>query len=144
MKIGITLISVFLLFLFATTVFVTASLLLFKDEIRKELEKQIEIKDINYNQLILLTTLIGIFSAILYLSAALGLLMLKEWGRKIALIISSLHIVYGILVIKFIYFAIPNLTMGFLIFVYLNQKDVKAEFKKKTTIEERILGVRID
>ena len=144
MKIGITLISAFLLFLFATTIFVTASLILFKDEIRRELEKQIKIENIDYNQLILLATLIGILSSLLYLFASIGLLMLKEWGRKIALVLSSLHVAYGILIIKFINLALPNLIAGFLIFAYLNRKDVKAEFRKEVTIEEKILGIKAE
>ncbi len=142
MRIGITLIASFFLFLFASTIFVSVSILLFKDEFKKEFEKQVKIEDINYDELIFIAFIFGIFASILYLTSGMGLLMLKEWGRKIAVFLSALHAAYGILTIKIFYIAIPNLTIGFLIFSYLNRKEVKSEFAKKVSIEEKILGTK--
>jgi len=137
MRIGITVIAVFFLFAFALSLFASASMLLFKEEVIKEL-KRFDIKDIDPDSVIKLAFAIGCFYSVLCLFAGLGLLMLKEWGRKLALLLSLLHIAYGILTVALIPPSAVNLIIGVPIFVYLNRESVKEEFKP-IPIEERIL-----
>ena len=140
MRIGITLIAAFFLFMFALSLFTSVSILLFKDEFIKELKRFDIPPDIDLNSVVTLTFLIGCVYSAFCLAAGVGLLMLKEWGRKLALLLSLLHIAYGILTVALIPPSAINLIIGFPIFIYLNRKSVKDEFVEYLSIEEKILG----
>jgi len=125
--------------MFALSLFTSASILLFKDEFIKELKRFDIPPDIDLTSMISMTFFIGCVYSVLCLVAGVGLLVLKEWGRKLALLLSLLHMVYGILTVALIPPSVINLIIGLSIFIYLNRKSVRDEFKH-LSIEEKILG----
>ncbi len=80
-----------------------------------------------------------LFGAV-YTVTGFGLFMLKEWGRILAVIISGFNVVYSI----FLFFvqpaAIAEILLHLLIIWYLMKPDVRENFTRKISIEERILG----
>lgn len=144
---GITLISVFLLFMFSVSAFTAFSILLAGDQFAKAFKEEMEkygAKDVNPEEFIPIAVTVGITFSLAYLLAGLGLLMRKEWGRKLAIGIALLHVVYGIIVISIPEVGVPNLLIGGTLFVYLRKKDVRAEFVQELSIEERVLGTKLD
>jgi len=136
MRIGIVVVAAFFLFMFAVSLFASVSVILFKEEFIKEL-KRFEIpSDIDFNSVVTATFLMGTIYSVLCLMAGVGLLTLREWGRKIALLLSLFHIAYGFLTFVLIPLSAVNLILGISILVYLNR--IRDEFE--LSIEERILG----
>jgi len=71
--------------------------------------------------------LIGLIFIVFYILAAIGLLMMKNWGRILALIVGIFDIIGGIFALFAIVGLIP-LIIGIVIVVYLSG-DVKYEFE---------------
>lgn len=138
MRIGITLVAVFFLFMFAASLFTSVSIMLFKEEFIKEIRNFDIPTDVDLDGVITVTFFMGCVYSILCLVAGVGLLMLKEWGRKMALFISLLQIIYGVLTLTLIPLSAINIMIGLPIFIYLNRKSVREEFRE-LSIEEKIL-----
>ncbi|NOY10682.1 MAG: hypothetical protein GXO67_01055 [Archaeoglobi archaeon] len=147
MRVGITLISVFLLFMFSVSAFTAFSILLAGDQFAKAFREEMEkygAGDVNPEDFIPLAVAVGFAFSLAYLIAGIGLLMRKEWGRKLAILIAIIHVIYGIMAVAIPEVGVPNLLIGGAILLYLRRKDVRAEFVQEMTIEERVLGRRLD
>ena len=147
MRIGITLISVFLLFMFSVSAFTSLSILLAGDQFVKAFREEMKkygAEDVNPEDFIPVATAVGIAFSVAYLLAGLGLLTRREWGRKLAIGIALLHVIYGMMTIPIPEVGVPNLLIGGAIFAYLRRKDIRDEFVQQLSIEERVLGTRLD
>ena len=80
---------------------------------------------------------------LVYLLDGVGILMLKNWARYLAIFLSLFQMLYSALMIYYDPFAIVYIGIGVLVIWYLLRKDISELFKeKKPSIEERILGQR--
>ncbi len=147
MRVGLTLISVFLLFMFSVSAFTSVSIMLAGDQFVKAFKEEMHkygASDINPEDFVPVAVAVGLAFSLAYLLSGLGLLMRREWGRKIAVLIALLHVIYGLATIPIPEVGIPNLLVGGAIFTYLRKKDVRAEFVRELSIAERILGRKLD
>lgn len=147
MRVGLTLISVFLLFMFSVSAFTSVSIMLAGDQFVKAFREEMQkygTSDINPEDFVPAAVAVGLVFSLAYLLSGMGLLMRKEWGRKIAVLIALLHILYGVATLSIPEVGILNLLIGGVIFTYLRRKDVRSEFIQELSIEERILGRKLD
>ncbi len=143
MRTGITLVAVFMLTMFALSAYSSITMYIAKKEFVtafKEEAKAYGVKDVDVEMLIPYVAGIGLLFSILYLFTGIGLLMRNEAFRKVGVGIGGLHLVYGFLTVYIPMIAGLNLAIGSVVIYYLTRKEVKEEFVKSISIEERILG----
>ncbi len=90
------------------------------------------------------TSFATIFIGIIYIIVAVGVFALKNWARSLAMLLLVFQFAYSLITIYVDPSSIVVLVISIGFLWYLLRKDVKEMFsRKKTTIEERILGKRI-
>ncbi len=85
-------------------------------------------------------TYVAIFFGVIYVAVGLGLFMMKEWGRIGTVILAGFNVLYGI----FLAFIQPltaiAVILNLLVIWYLMRPEIREEFTRKISIEERVLG----
>jgi len=77
---------------------------------------------------------------VVYIISGYGLFTLREWGRILTVIIAGFNVLYSL----FLFFVNPlaglEVAVNVLIIWYLMRPEIKRNFGRKVSIEERILG----
>jgi len=147
MRLGVILIAVFLLLLALVCLLGGITMLFFEEEIRPLIQSEFErisaiygvsgnfLEEI-YDTVVFSLVLVGL----VYLFCSIGLLMLKNWARFLAIFLFAFQMLYSTLLFLYDPFAIIYIIIGVLAIWYLLRKDVLEAFSRKASIEERILG----
>ncbi len=143
MRAGITLVAVFMLVMFSLSAFTSVTILIakqdFTDAFREETERY-GVDNIEIEEVIPYVAGIGFLFSLVYLLTGIGLIMRNELSRKAGIGIGMLHGIYGLLTIYIPEIGGLNLAISIALIYYLTRRDVKDEFVKVTSIEERVLG----
>ncbi len=143
MKVGITLVAVFMLTMFSLSAFTSVTVLIakqdFADAFREETERY-GIDSIKIEEIIPYVAGIGFLFSLIYLLTGIGLIVRNELSRKVGIGIGILHGIYGLLTLYIPEIGGLNLAISIALIYYLTRKDVKEEFVQVTSIEERVLG----
>ena len=143
MRAGITLVAVFMLTMFSLSAFSSITIFISKEEFASAFKNEAEVygvQDIDIEPLIPYVAGIGILFSLIYLLTGIGILMRNEIFRKIAIAIGALHGIYALLSVYVPLIAGINFAIAVILIFYLTREDVKSEFVKNLSIEERILG----
>ncbi|AIY89284.1 hypothetical protein [Geoglobus acetivorans] len=146
MKTGIVIVSVFMLTMFSVSAYIAMTVALTKEDFISEFEKSVssagyEIpENIDTDQIANAFIVTSVVFSILYLLSGIGLLLRRNWGRNVAIIVSAFHLMYGLISLGMISISLPNLAIGAGLLFYLTRPQIKSEFEKTISIEERILG----
>lgn len=116
----------------------------FSSLIKQEFEQIAEIYGISkelfeeiYTTIAISVILIGI----VYFVNAMGLFMLKNWARILAIILFSFQMLYSLLLLYYDPFAAIYIAISIAVIWYLLRKDISEVFRgRDLSIEERILG----
>ncbi|MCQ4152642.1 MAG: hypothetical protein NOM71_00080 [Archaeoglobi archaeon] len=148
--VGVFLISAF--FIFTALVCISGGLmmLLLEEQIKplilEEFRKVAEIYNISeeiLNEIYFTVSFCVILIGLVYLLDGVGLFMLKNWARYLAILLSLFQMLYSTLLIYSDPFAIIYTGISVFVIWYLLRKDISELFGgKKPSIEERILGQR--
>jgi len=148
---GVTILSLIML-VGGVTFFASGLSLMFSKEIAYPLFKEeysmllnqsfygVNISEETFLQIYDAVAYIAVFFGIIYALMGLGLFMMREWGRIGTVILAGFNVLYGI----FLVFiqpigALPAL-LNIIIIWYLMRPDVRDRFRRKLSIEDRILG----
>lgn len=150
MNIGIVLISTFMLTMFGISAFISVSIAVSKERFISEFTNTM--KQFNYtvpenfNPDVIASVMIvtsAVF-ALIYLISGIGLLAKKKWGVYAGVAIGIIHLLYGISSLPFPAISIPNILIGAILIYYLRKPEVLDGFERKMSIEERILGRKLE
>ncbi|MEM2727056.1 MAG: hypothetical protein QXV61_02225 [Archaeoglobaceae archaeon] len=96
-----------------------------------------EVFDEVYSTMVVSVFLVGI----VYLINSVGIFMLKNWARFLAIFLFSFQMLYSALLFYYDPLAVIYIAISIAVIWYLLRKDVVELFKgKEMSIEERILG----
>lgn len=143
MRVGITLVAVFMLMMFSLSAFSSVTILIAQDEFTKAFKEETEvygIEEADIEKLLPYVAGIGFVFSLVYLFTGIGLIVRNETFRKTGIGIGILHGIYGLLTISMFAISALNLATAFLLIFYLTRKDVRDEFVKTVSIEEKVLG----
>lgn len=145
---GVLVISIFLLLMALVCISGGLMMFLFEEETRNLIQEEFKhiagiygisenVFDEVYNAMGISVLSIGI----VYFINSVGIFMLKNWARILAIILFSFQMLYSILLIYYDPFAVIYIGISIAVIWYLLRTDVAEMFKgKKMSIEERVLG----
>lgn len=94
-----------------------------------------------FEEVYYVVSLVVLALGFVFLINAIGLFMLKNWARILAMALFAFQTLYSALLLPYDPLAVVNFAIGILVIWYLLRKDVKEKFSRKSlSIEERILG----
>ncbi len=143
MKVGITLVAVFMLTMFSLYAFSSITIFIAKQEFVEAFRQEAAnygVDETDIENLVPYVAWFGMGFSLLYLLTGIGLIMRSETARKAGMAIGVLHGIYGLLAIYIPLIAAFNLAIAAVLLYYLRRSDVRDEFVKSVSIEERILG----
>ncbi len=143
MRVGITLVAVFMLTMFSLYAFSSITIFIAKQEFAEAFRQEAKnygIENEDVEGLIPYVAWFGLGFSLLYLLTGIGLVMRSETARKAGMAIGILHGIYGLLAVYIPPIAALNLVIATTLIYYLRRDDVREEFVRSVSIEERILG----
>jgi len=146
-KVGVTLIAIFMLILFSFSLLSSLTILLSKEEFLAYMSKEMnpyEVSKEEISDFLPVFIAIALLLSLLYLTSGIGLLTRKEWGRKLSIVVSGIHAFYGVFGSIMSPIFVLNAFFGFSVIYYLTRESVRREFVESMSIEERILGRRLE
>lgn len=155
MRLGILLLTIFLVLEGFTDVLFGVGMMLEKGEVYEIMKKEFErvLKELNATHVVdVEKDFAGIYEAIsvtailfgvLYLIVAIGIALLRSWARIGAIVLLVLQLVYSLATIHLDLTSIFGIILSASFLWYLSRRDVGEMFSRKKTIEERILGKEI-
>lgn len=123
-------------------------MLLFKEETYESIQKEFEqiakiygfsteVIEENYYIISISLVLVGV----IFLITAIGIFMLKNWARILAIILFCFQMLYSAILFYYDPLALIYIAISILVIWYLLRADVTEIFKgDRMSIEERILG----
>lgn len=145
---GVLVITIFLLLSALTCISGGLMMLLFEEEARSLIEEEFrqiaviyglseDVFEEIYSMIVISVFLVGA----LFFVNAMGIFMLKNWARFLAIILFSFQMLYSVLLIYYDPFVFVYIVISIAVIWYLLRTDVAEKFKgKKMSIEERVLG----
>ncbi len=144
---GVTLIAIFMLILFSFSLLTSLTILLTREEFLDYMSREMNPYGISKEEISVFLPFfiaIALFLSLLYLISGIGLLTRKELGRKLSIVVSGIHAFYGVFGSLISPLFALNAFFGFSVIYYLTRESVRREFVESMTIEERILGRRLE
>ncbi|MCS7131022.1 MAG: hypothetical protein NZ872_06355 [Archaeoglobaceae archaeon] len=145
---GVLLICILLLFNAFVCISGALLMVFFKEELYPMLQKEFEAISKGYEipkelfeEIYDKVSSVVLIIGLIFLINAIGLFMLKNWARLLAIAMFIFQILYSALILPNDPLAMINIAIGFAVILYLFRGEVREKFSsKKISIEERILG----